>query len=121
MNTNTDISTLRQHIVDLVNAIPRGRVASYGVIGFGVGVSGWQVGRILSNLPQEQWGDVAWQRVVAKNGFISSLKLGFRGRLHKELLAQEGIAVVGDYVDMDVYSLSQQEIAIIAKQRLNSR
>jgi alkylated DNA nucleotide flippase Atl1 len=64
------------------------------------GVSGQVVGFMLSGLPQDQWNLLPWHRVVAKDGYISSLKLGAKGLIQKQLLLGENISIAEDRVDM---------------------
>jgi methylated-DNA-protein-cysteine methyltransferase-like protein len=105
-----DKSSIRDKVFEVVNAIPTGRVTSYGSVGAVLGISGWEVGRLLSGLKEELWDSVMWQRVVAKDGFISSMKLGFRGQLQKELLMKEGIEIQGDSVVMDKHNITTEEL-----------
>jgi methylated-DNA-protein-cysteine methyltransferase related protein len=95
---------LKQQLLYEVNKIPAGKVLSYGEIGAKVGISGWIAGRILSGMTEEEMKNYAWQRVVNKQGYISALKLGFRGNLQIELLRAEGIEIPDSTVDMVVYS-----------------
>lgn len=95
---------LKQQLLYEVNKIPVGKVLSYGEIGAKVGISGWIAGRILSGMTEEEMKQYAWQRVVNKQGYISALKLGFRGNLQIELLRAEGIEIPDSTVDMEVYS-----------------
>jgi alkylated DNA nucleotide flippase Atl1 len=95
---------LKQQLLFEVNKIPAGKVLSYGEIGTKVGISGWIAGRILSGMTEEEMKQYAWQRVVNKQGYISALKLGFRGNLQIELLRAEGIEIPDSTVDMEVYS-----------------
>jgi alkylated DNA nucleotide flippase Atl1 len=91
--------TIKERVVEFVNLIPIGKVVSYGYIGSQVGSSGWGVGIILSGMSVEECKTVAWQRVVRKDGYISSLKLGYKGVLQKELLEVEGVNIINDFVD----------------------
>jgi len=99
-------TTQKQRIIEVVNSIPQGKVSSYGEVGKCIGISGWEVGRILSGLKEDEWSTVAWQRVVAKNGYLSSMKLGFRGNLQKQMLIDEGVKVEDDMVDMNKFGIS---------------
>jgi methylated-DNA-protein-cysteine methyltransferase related protein len=94
------MDTIKTQIIELVNQIPLGKVTNYGTIGIIVGVSGQMVGWILSGMKQEEWELCPWHRVVAKDGTISSLKLGPKGMIQKQILIEEGFAIVDDKVDM---------------------
>ena len=77
----------------VVRAIPRGRVATYGQVATLAGLPGAarHAGRCLAGLPEG--ADVPWQRVVAAGGRISCSP-GRRGghALQRALLESEGIA-----------------------------
>lgn len=107
---NEDVNTSYQNLLKVVNAIPRGRVISYGNVGAIIGISGWSVGRLLSNLSEEQWDKVMWHRVVAKNGQISSLKLGIRGQLQIQLLQKENIKTSDGVVNMKEFEVTKDEL-----------
>jgi alkylated DNA nucleotide flippase Atl1 len=113
----SDTQQMQNSVFEIVNSIPKGKVSSYGEVGAVIGVSGWHVGRILSGLKEELWDSVLWQRVVAKNGFISSVKLGFRGELQKQLLEQESIQYTENIVDMAKHGLDREELSRLYVQR----
>lgn len=108
------MATIKIQIIQIVNQIPMGKVMYFGQIGklvvnknqtqevseSFVGVSGQVVGFILSGMAQEEWNLLPWHRVVAKDGYISSLKLGAKGLIQKQLLLSENITVIEDHVDM---------------------
>ncbi len=105
MSLNTVSPTdIKQQLLYEINKIPVGKVLSYGEIGGKVGISGWIAGRILSGMTEEEMKEYAWQRVVNKQGYISALKLGFRGNLQIELLRAEGVEILESTVDMGKYS-----------------
>lgn len=106
----------REDLFEVVNKIPSGKVTSYGVVGAVIGISGWEAGRMLSGLPQERWDTVAWQRVVAKNGYISSMKLGFRGQIQKELLLKEGVEIDDATVNMNMHGIDLEDMVKINSQ-----
>lgn len=85
--------------------IPVGKVMSYGGIGGKIGISGWIAGRILSGMTDDEMKEYPWQRVVNKQGYISALKLGFRGNLQIELLRAEGVEIEDTTVDMAKYCI----------------
>jgi len=94
-------SYLKQAILSVVKSIPENKVMYYGQIADLVGTSPRIVGFIMNGLSKEEMELVPWQRVVAKDGYISSLKLGPKGNLHKKLLKKEGYIIDGDKVDMN--------------------
>jgi alkylated DNA nucleotide flippase Atl1 len=108
------MSSIKSQIIQIVNRIPVGKVMYFGqigklivnknqeesMIGSFVGVSGQVVGFVLSGMPQEEWSLLPWHRVVAKDGYISSLKLGTKGLIQKQLLLEENVSIIEDHVDM---------------------
>jgi alkylated DNA nucleotide flippase Atl1 len=122
--------SVKAQIIEIVNKIPCGKVMYFGQIGKFIinknetnnnkttlvaptkglseglgyssfaGVSGQVVGFVLSGMPQSQWNLLPWHRVVAKDGYISSLKLGAKGLVQKQLLLDEGVSIIEDRVDM---------------------
>jgi methylated-DNA-protein-cysteine methyltransferase related protein len=92
--------TLKEKILDLVREIPMGKVTYFGYIAGVVGSDARTVGWVLSGLNEEEMTGAPWYRVVAKAGFISSLKLGAKGLRQKQILQEEGNILVGDSLDM---------------------
>lgn len=80
----------RMHkVYEIVKKIPRGKVASYGVIARKLKTSARAIGQIMKRNPYKS---VPCHRVVMSNGQIG----GFRGKHYKEkikLLRKEGIAI----------------------------
>lgn len=95
--------TVKEMVIEEVNKIPYGKVASYGYIANKIGSTGWGVGIILSGLTPQECEDVAWQRIVNKEGYISSLKLGFKGHMQIELLEKEGVKIENFYVNKEFF------------------
>jgi methylated-DNA-protein-cysteine methyltransferase-like protein len=97
--------TIVSQIHDIVRAIPRGKVLSYGAVGARStpAISGYICGRITRTMPE----DVPWWRVVGKNG-----NLPIRKRhpelsiLQREKLEAEGVEFdENDCVKMEEFSL----------------
>jgi methylated-DNA-protein-cysteine methyltransferase related protein len=86
-----------------VKLIPPNKVVYFGQIAGRVGVSAQIVGFILSGMSVEESKDIPWYRVVAKNGHISALKLGYKGEIQKEILIKEGYVVIDNIVDMETH------------------
>jgi methylated-DNA-protein-cysteine methyltransferase related protein len=103
------MTNLKSQIIEIVNLIPVGKVMNFGMIGDMIGVSGQVVGFMLSGMPQSEWGALPWHRVVAKNGYISSLKLGTKGLLQKQLLINEGVEIIDDHVNMSVHLVDTKQ------------
>jgi methylated-DNA-protein-cysteine methyltransferase-like protein len=80
-------------VLQAVSQIPSGRVTTYGKIADITGITARTVGFILSGLTDGESKQYPWQRVVNREGFISSSKLGERGVVQEKLLQEEGIEV----------------------------
>lgn len=77
---------LYERIYLVVRQIPHGRLSSYGDIAtiVGGGCDARAVGFALAETPADQ--DIPWQRVVNREGAIST-----RGLAQRELLEREGV------------------------------
>jgi methylated-DNA-protein-cysteine methyltransferase-like protein len=78
-------------IYQVVNHIPRGKVATYGQIAGLAGVPGHarQVGYALHSLPEGS--EVPWHRVINRKGQISLRSDTSAGPLQRVLLESEGV------------------------------
>ena len=76
--------------MQLVCAVPPGKVATYGQIARLAGSprAARQVGGVLRGLHTD--GEVPWQRVINAQGGISTYKVG-AGELQRALLESEGV------------------------------
>lgn len=91
--------TQKSSVLEIVSQIPMGRVTTFGYVGKLTGINPQVVGWIMSGMTEVEMKIYPWQRVVAKNGIISSLKLGFKGELQIQLLSAEGISCKEGIVD----------------------
>jgi methylated-DNA-protein-cysteine methyltransferase related protein len=84
-------STLYPRIYEIVNRIPRGKVATYGQIACMAGMPGHarQVGYALHSIPEGS--EVPWQRVINRKGRISLRAYPSAEHLQRALLEAEGI------------------------------
>lgn len=80
---------LYDKIYQVVEQVPPGMVAAYGDIAaiVGGGCDARTVGYALNEMPKDRAASVPWQRVINKEGGIST-----RGLLQRQLLEQEGVA-----------------------------
>ncbi len=80
-----------QRIYATVDAIPRGRVATYGQVAREAGLprNARQVGFALRHLPADS--ELPWHRVVNAGGEISGRGKPDKERRHRRLLEREGI------------------------------
>jgi len=97
-------------VLAIVGRIPPQKVIYFGQISQLVGLPPRVVGWILSGLSVAECEKVPWYRVVAKDGFIASLKLGAKGIQQKLKLQAEGYGLQGDRVDMARHCLTDSEL-----------
>lgn len=102
---------VKDKMIEVVNRIPRQSVSSFGEIAKIVQeeldrpVSAQVIGWLLSGLPEHDWTQLPWWRVVAKTGYVSSLKLWDKWWRQIELLRQEQIPVENNTVDMEIWAV----------------
>lgn len=92
----------KQKVIQLVSAIPYGKVTTYGTIATQAGIprGARLVGGILHNIGEE----IPWYRVVNRHGFISTKCLDHPKALQKTLLEQEGIEVSSGFmINLEVF------------------
>ena len=79
---------LYEKIYTICEQIPHGTVASYGDIAaiIGGGCDARTVGYALNEIPKQRTG-VPWQRIISKEGGIST-----HGLAQRQLLEEEGVA-----------------------------
>ncbi len=94
-------SSLKLAILQIVAQIPANKVMYFGQIADLVSTTARIVGFVLTGLSEEEMQKLPWYRVIAKSGYISSLKLGAKGILQKELLIKENYEIENDKVKMD--------------------
>jgi methylated-DNA-protein-cysteine methyltransferase-like protein len=94
-------SMLKMAVLRVVSTIPEGKVMYYGQIADMTGTTPRIVGFIMNGLTKEEMSLVPWYRVVAKDGFISSIKLGAKGDQQKRILKKEKYKLLEDKVDMN--------------------
>lgn len=94
------MSSFRDRVLQVVRAVPAGKVVSYGQVALWAGAprAARQVGAVLYGLRDEEH-DVPWHRVVNAEGGISTYKVG-SGELQVALLRSEGVDADADGVDM---------------------
>lgn len=86
---------MRNEVIEIVNTIPFGHIMSYGKIAdklsdhYDIHTNAWMVGRTLSAMPKSTWHTCPWRRVVNKDAFVSTIKLGEKGILQIKILEKE--------------------------------
>lgn len=85
--------SFRQRVIEVVKAVPYGKVATYGQVALLAGNprAARQVGAVLHGLGEAD-EDVPWHRVINASGGISTFKVG-AGELQVALLRSEGVTV----------------------------
>jgi methylated-DNA-protein-cysteine methyltransferase-like protein len=90
-----------RRIIEVIRAIPPGRVLCYGDVGRAAGLPNGarQVARVLHSLSEKE--SLPWHRVVRADGSIALAETAGR-ELQAALLQAEGVDVLpGGRVDMD--------------------
>jgi len=92
------------HVIDIINSIPSGRVASYGQIAMIAGNprASRQVSRLLHSSSAKY--NLPWHRVINSSGQISLA--GNEGIIQRDLLESEGIEFgISGKIDMIKYGI----------------
>ncbi|MEW6981902.1 MGMT family protein [Colwelliaceae bacterium 6471] len=96
------VAAIKPHYIRIwqtVQAIPLGKVASYGQVADLAGLPGRSrlVGKALGNVPDGGWRgrDVPWYRVINSQGKISFLPSSENFERQKQALQDEQIVVIG--------------------------
>ena len=92
-----------RRIIELIRAIPRGRVASYGQIAVMAGLPNGarQVARLLHSSSRAH--RLPWHRVINSAGGVS-LAPGSGGELQRSLLEHEGVVFLRGKVNLRRYA-----------------
>jgi methylated-DNA-protein-cysteine methyltransferase-like protein len=97
------MNTFTRQVIDVIRAIPKGYVTSYGRVATLAGNprGARQVSRILHSMSQKH--ELPWHRVVNASGKIS-LPKGRGYELQKALLASEGVFLSpSGVIDLETY------------------
>lgn len=98
------MTDFKSRVIDLCLKIPKGKVTTYGTIAVLAGVprGARLVGGILHYAGEEL--ALPWQRVINRNGFISTKCLDHPKEFQKAILEDEGIEVSDDFIiDLEKY------------------
>ncbi len=90
--------TFKEKVIKSILSVPEGKVTTYGTIALMAGLprGGRLVGGILHH--QTEKYNLPWQRVINREGFISTSCGEHQKSLQKALLESEGVEVSGDFV-----------------------
>ncbi len=86
---------IKADVLNIVAAIPEGRVSTYRSIGAHLDVMPRHVAYILTMLTADEKARLPWYRVVADGGALGVPKFDHSGRSQAERLQAEGIDVLG--------------------------
>lgn len=101
---NSSTSPFKKKVIEIVNRIPYGHVASYGQVALYCGVprAAREVGWTLNTM--ENTIEVPWWRVINTKGQITIKGSEFTPDFQKKLLESEGIVVNPDFtLEMEKY------------------
>nr|WP_321397725.1 MGMT family protein [uncultured Desulfobacter sp.] len=107
------MDTFTQQVIDVIRAIPKGCVTSYGRAATLAGNprGARQVSRILHAMSQKH--ELPWHRVINASGKIS-LPEGMGYELQKAMLESEGVFVSpSGTVDLDTYLWPPKNIVVL--------
>lgn len=98
-----------------VLVIPHGKVASYGQIADLAGLPGRAryVGKAMAHAPESM--QVPWYRVLRSNGQLAFKAGSKQARTQAALLANEGVTVLGNRVNMASYGWKPELGEMLAK------
>jgi methylated-DNA-protein-cysteine methyltransferase related protein len=111
-------------VIKLIQAIPKGKVATYGLIAELAGNprGARQVGWILHSSTQKY--QLPWQRVIKAGGKLSFPEQSVAYLQQKELLEQEGIVFLNARVDLNLYlwqHIDYELLASLTKPKTNRK
>jgi methylated-DNA-protein-cysteine methyltransferase-like protein len=104
MRINMTPNPAYQRIWKTINAIPKGKVSSYGQIADFAGLPGRArlVGKSLAHVPIAQ--NVNWHRVVRSSGQLAFAKGSEQALQQTGLLQNEGVAVFNNRIKMKEFA-----------------
>lgn len=96
------ISLFSKQVIEIIQKIPAGKVATYGQIATlaGNNKAARQISRILHSSSDKY--DLPWHRVINSQGRIS-MKSGDGFEMQKAMLESEGIQVINDRIYLKKY------------------
>ena len=96
-------SGFTQKVIEIISAIPPGRVTSYGAVAAAAGNPRAARGVVWVLNSSSKGENLPWHRVINSKGGIS-LKPGYGFELQKQLLESEGIEISENgFLDMEKY------------------
>lgn len=91
--------SFRERVLEVVAAIPEGRVVSYGGVAILAGSP--RAARGVGSVLNAHGGDVPWWRVVNGSGRVAPTRPRHAARLQRSLLEAEGVRFSEGQIDLD--------------------
>ncbi|MEX2365787.1 MAG: MGMT family protein [Pseudohongiellaceae bacterium] len=100
MGVQTQASSARQAIWQIIASVPRGKVATYGQVAKLAGLPGHAryVGYTLKRLPADS--KLPWYRIINARGEISFVKGSAAYHRQRDRLEAEGVEFAGDRIPL---------------------
>lgn len=97
------MKTFSKDVIELIQSVPRGKVATYGLIARFAGSpqGSRRVGWLLHSSTEKY--HLPWQRIIKSDGSLSFPKDSPHFMMQKEQLEAEGIIVRNGRVDLKVF------------------
>lgn len=107
MFMNCKLTEFSVAVIELIKAIPKGTVATYGLIALLAGKpqGARQVGWLLHSSTNKH--QLPWHRVIKAGGILSFPKYSSDYNRQKELLENEGIIFLNGRIDLTRYLWQQ--------------
>ncbi|RUR09652.1 DNA methyltransferase [Legionella sp. km772] len=99
-----DIRTdFTKNVIALIQSVPRGKVATYGLIARLAGNprASRQVGWLLHSSTDKY--DLPWQRIIKSDGRLSFPSYSSHFMRQKNKLEEEGVSIINGRVDLKIF------------------
>jgi methylated-DNA-protein-cysteine methyltransferase-like protein len=106
--SRSDDPSFRERVLQVVAAIPEGRVVSYGGVAILAGSP--RAARGVGSVLNAHGGDVPWWRVVNGSGRVAPTRPRHAARLQRSLLEAEGVRFSEGQIDFDRFGWTGEAI-----------
>ncbi len=112
MASSPYFARIRKHVLQLIAAVPAGRLCTFQSIGEYLDVMPRHVAYILSQLEDTEKLAYPWFRVVGEDATLGAPKMSPDGKSQADLLSAEGIVVRANRIvsDFDRLRLSAEDL-----------
>jgi methylated-DNA-protein-cysteine methyltransferase related protein len=93
---------IKDDVLQIVDAIPKGKLCTYRAVGEHLDVVPRHVAYILSQLKPEEKMIYPWHRVVSDDGSLGAVKRHADGKTQAEMLGAEGLVVRKNSVEVSM-------------------